>query len=194
MLISDPANNRLEELRRRPSDLRAYLQWSHDTRLQYGNMVNYILQKKLFWTPITSTSESPVPLFACANPTPFADPADYQILLNDWPYGLALGIVHIVIWLKPRLNVVPETGDLTAEARELVRRFVGERFVNDLIQLYESSTGKAEQAEEELKAANDRVLWFKNWGKLQSVQGIDHVHVLVRDTPPELIEKWIRRG
>ncbi len=157
-------------------------------------MVNYILQKKLFWTPITSTSESPVPLFACANPTPFADTADYQILLNDWPYGLAKGIVHIVIWLKPRLDLVPETGDLTAEARELVRRFVRERFVKDLIQSCRSSTGKKEHAEEELEAASDRFLWFKNWSKLQSVQGIDHVHVLVRDTPPELIEKWTRRG
>ena len=37
----------------------------------------------------------------------------------------------------------------------------------------------------------DRVLWFKNWVALQSVRGIDHVHVLVRDVSRHIINEWI---
>ena len=39
----------------------------------------------------------------------------------------------------------------------------------------------------------ERPRWFKNWVSLQSVRGVDHVHVLVRDAPLELLEKWTRR-
>ena len=36
----------------------------------------------------------------------------------------------------------------------------------------------------------DRVQWFKNWTELQSVQGLEHVHVLVRDVPDVVIDEW----
>lgn len=39
----------------------------------------------------------------------------------------------------------------------------------------------------------ERVLWFKNWVSLQSVRGVDHVHVLVRDAPKQLLERWTER-
>lgn len=39
----------------------------------------------------------------------------------------------------------------------------------------------------------ERVLWFKNWVSLQSVRGVDHVHVLVKDAPRELLERWVER-
>lgn len=38
---------------------------------------------------------------------------------------------------------------------------------------------------------NDRVLWFRNWTGLQSVRGLEHVHVLVRDAPRDLLEMWV---
>ena len=38
-------------------------------------------------------------------------------------------------------------------------------------------------------------MWFKNWVSLQSVRGVDHVHVLVRDVPEEVLGGWlVRRG
>lgn len=36
--------------------------------------------------------------------------------------------------------------------------------------------------------AKDDVLWFRNWTSLQSVRAIEHVHILVRDAPKDLIE------
>ena len=38
---------------------------------------------------------------------------------------------------------------------------------------------------------NDRVLWFRNWTGLQSVRGLEHVHVLVRDASRELLDLWV---
>ena len=41
-------------------------------------------------------------------------------------------------------------------------------------------------------AGDDRVLWFRNWTGLQSVRGLEHVHVLVRDAPKVLLDWWTR--
>ena len=38
--------------------------------------------------------------------------------------------------------------------------------------------------------AGERVLWFKNWIALQSVRGLERIHVLVRDVPEAIIEEW----
>lgn len=40
-------------------------------------------------------------------------------------------------------------------------------------------------------AAEDRVLWFKNWAALQSVSALEHFHVMVRDVSESLLESWI---
>ena len=71
------------------------------------------------------------------------------------------------MWLKNKVHV-DESGDLTKEERERI-----ERFVRTL-------------------GGEDIVLWFKNWGTLQSVRGIDHVHVLVRDVDEGVINRWVR--
>lgn len=65
---------------------------------------------------------------------------------------------------------------MTDESRAVIEGFVRRTFVESL------GEGGAE-----------RVLWFKNWVSLQSVRGVDHVHVLVRDAPEELVEKWTER-
>jgi hypothetical protein len=65
---------------------------------------------------------------------------------------------------------------VTDESRKLIEDFVHDFFVKDL-------------GEE----GRERVLWFKNWVSLQSVRGVDHVHVLVRDAPEELLARWTER-
>lgn len=62
-------------------------------------------------------------------------------------------------------------GDLSSEGREIVQRFVDERFVKVL--------------------GADRVLWFKNWAKLQSVRGVEHFHVLVKDVSAEQLASLV---
>ena len=132
------------------------------------------------------------PRFAYANPTPFADPADYKILRNDWPYGFEPSITHLCVWLKNQIPSDGTIGDLTPASRQSVEDFINKTFVTRLNgeQTETSQNGYLQTDSEEPRPAEDRVLWFKNFVSLQSVRGIDHVHVLVRDVPSGIIDEW----
>lgn len=43
------SRNALEELTRRPSDLRRYLDWGQSIRKEYGSVLKYILTQRLHW-------------------------------------------------------------------------------------------------------------------------------------------------
>ncbi|EEH11606.1 conserved hypothetical protein [Histoplasma capsulatum G186AR] len=166
------AANNLEVFRRKPSDLRRYIAWTTDIKAQYGSITNYICKERLRWQLDSSTPQA----FQCRNPIPFADPSDYKILRNDWPYGVTSDITHLVIWLKNSIPVREDSGDMTEESRTLINDFVMRTFVARLEKLF--------------RDAKDRVLWFKNWTSLQSVRAVEHVHVVVRDVPDEIITEW----
>ncbi|KAI4240670.1 MAG: hypothetical protein LQ352_007591, partial [Teloschistes flavicans] len=104
------ATNDLESLRRWPSDLKRYLQWTRETKEAYGTITNYMCKERLAWTPLPVSSRlqngnDEGPVFEVQNPIPFADSRDYKMLRNDWPYGLEKGVEHLVVWLKNRLAV-----------------------------------------------------------------------------------------
>jgi hypothetical protein len=133
------------------------------------------MQERLHWQPLPFSTPKTGPIFELRNPTPFVDPSDYKILPNDWPYGLAPGITHIIVWLKNRLEVEPSRGDMTPKSRTQVQQFVQRTFVDRV---------------RDLPGDGDKVQWFKNWTALQSVPGLEHLHVLVRDIPQEIIAEW----
>ncbi|KAI5301004.1 hypothetical protein KEM56_002044 [Ascosphaera pollenicola] len=164
------AQNNLAALRRTPSELRKYRVWSANIKMQYGSVVNYIVRERLHWPPVDDMNTQVV------NPIPFADERDYKILRNDWPYGFVPGISHMVVWLKNNNLELKEDGDLTDEARKLCDDFVREKFTKRLKPLFDDAPG--------------RVLWFKNWAALQSVKALQHIHVMVRDVPQEIITEW----
>jgi hypothetical protein len=151
------------------------MQWTRQIKAEYGSMPNYILEERLRWQPLDSSTEGTGPIFAHESDVPFENPQDYKILPNDWPYGLTPDITHIVVWLKTRIPVNETNGDLLPESRERIQRFVREKF-EDRLKL--------------LPDPEDRVQWFKNWTALQSVRGLEHVHVLVRGVPEEILEEW----
>jgi len=165
------AENKLIDFKRWPSATRRYIAWSTDIKRDYGSALAYIISERLHWKPI-DPSESP--RFEVRNSVPFSDPADYKLLRNDWPYGNAEGISHIVVWLKTPLDADAE-GVLTPKGREMVDAFVEKTFREPL-----GDTG-----------GNNKVLWFKNSRNLQSVSALEHIHVLVRDTPEGLLSKWM---
>ncbi|KAL1867751.1 hypothetical protein VTK73DRAFT_4013 [Phialemonium thermophilum] len=158
--------NNLSVLKRKPSDLRRYMKWTAETKAQYGSMTNYLLAHRLpkAWGR---------PPFTPLSAVPFQEPADYRVLVNDWPYGLTSDITHIVVWSRTLIPTDPETGDMTPESRATVAAFVKRYFADRL--------GPGGQ---------DRVLWFKNWVALQSVRTLEHIHVLVRDVDPVLLAEW----
>lgn len=142
------------------------MEWTAATKAEYGSMTNYLMQHRLpkAWgsLPFTPVSE-----------TPFAEPSDYRVLNNDWPYGLSPGITHIVVWSRTLIPTDPKTGDVTPESRRLIRDFVKTYFVDRLG-----------------PAGEERVMWFKNWVSLQSVRALEHIHVLVKDVDPAMLEEW----
>lgn len=139
-------------------------------------MTNFVCQERLHWTPLPTSTTETGPLFECESEEPFGSPNDYKILLNDWPYGLSPDITHFVVWLKTRIPVKMPEGYLTPESSRLVEDFVQKTFVDKL---------------KEAGQGHDQVQWFKNWVSLQSIPGLDHVHVLVRDVPRNILDGWV---
>ncbi|OAA65744.1 hypothetical protein SPI_02531 [Niveomyces insectorum RCEF 264] len=167
--------NNLSVLKRKPSDLRRYMQWTADTKAVYGTITNYLIAHRLpaAWGR---------PPYKPISKVPFADPSDYRVLINDWPYGLTPDITHIVVWSRTVIPTDPVTGDMTPDSRAQVAAFVKSYFADRLAQTNDATGGR--------ENGDDRVLWFKNWVQLQSVRQLEHVHVLVRDATPALLQAW----
>ncbi|KAL2863417.1 GIG1 family protein [Aspergillus lucknowensis] len=172
------ARGNLGILKRKPSDLIRYLKWTNETKAQYGLITNYICLRRLGWQlPTETAADAPLPF---NNPIPFADPADYKILRNDWPYGLAKGISHLVVWLRTPIPVKDGEEVITEESRNLIDAFIERTFVARL----------AEDKEIRFVDPKSHVLWFKNYTALQSVRGLEHIHVLLKEVPDRLLHEW----
>lgn len=114
------ATNRLDLFERLPSDLRRYFEFNWKLKQEYGSVMKFILSQRLGWDmPIT------------ARAAPFQDEDDVKVLWNDWPYGVAPGIVHLVVWTKFELEADPVTDDLTDRARKEIDDYVREKFGQD---------------------------------------------------------------
>ena len=163
----------MELLKRHPPDLVRYVTWTRRANDEWGSTSNFLLKKRLCWEYKESHDG---PQFEVKDSTPFANSADYKVLRNDWPYGLAPDISHIIVWLKTPIAVKKDDGTITDESKELIEAFVDKTF--------------GQQMRKEV--GEDRVLWFKNQWRLQSVRSLEHIHVLVRGAPAHLIQLWTR--
>jgi hypothetical protein len=149
----------------------------------YGSITNFVVQERLAWTPRDVGQPVSANSFTHHSSVPFEDRRDYAILLNDWPYGFEPGIKHILVWSRTPIAVDDVRGDVTAESKRVIEEFVERQFVSAL----------AKDANISIDEARKRIMWFKNWVSLQSVRGVDHVHVLVKDAPESLLEQWLAR-
>ncbi|ROT35931.1 hypothetical protein SODALDRAFT_328314 [Sodiomyces alkalinus F11] len=142
------------------------MQWTAETIAEYGSITNYILAHRL---PKSWGS----PPFTPVSTVPFESPADYRVLVNDWPYGFTPDMTHLVVWTRTRIKTERVRGDLTPESRRLIQDFVDRFFV--------ATVGED---------GENRVIWFKNWVALQSVRSLEHIHVIVRNLDPEILRDW----
>lgn len=170
--------NDLSTLKRKPSDLVRYIRWTNQTKASYRSITGFVLEQRLLWSPLSPLNSDSSPEFACSSSTPFAAAADYKILLNDWPYGITPNITHLIVWSKIRLLDQKPEGYLTHSSTALVQDFVQRTFIDRL-------------AAKGVKNTYDKILWFRNWTGLQSVRGLEHVHILVRDVPKDVLSEWI---
>lgn len=164
----DSEANDLESFKRMNVDKEKYVGWKAGIEAQYGSITMYLLDDRLpkAWGR---------PPFSPDSPDAFISPSDYYIMLNDWPYGFTPDITHMIIWTRNTIPVEAGGGDMTPEGRNLVGSFVKKHFTDKLMGQY----------------PDQRVLWFKNWNSLQSVNGIDHIHVLVRGAAKAVVDNWV---
>jgi Protein of unknown function (DUF3605) len=142
--------NRIDLFQRTPTDLRRYVEFVHYLKRTYGSVLNFIQHERLRWSTITPSGEAA-----------FKNPCDYKILYNDWPYGIDLNIVHLVVWTKFEFKEDPTTGDLTRKARSNIEAFVQKTFCG------------------EDGVSRDSLVWFRNWSSLKSVRALEHFHVML---------------
>jgi hypothetical protein len=154
------AQNDLVSFRRVPSDLRRYLEFKSNVQKKYGSMLNYVQQTHLHWSSVSPSGDPP-----------FSNPSDYKILPNDWPYGIDKDIIHLVVWTKFFFEVDPATDDITPSARAAIEDFVVKAFCE---------SGGLDR---------NKVIWFKNWTSLKSVDGIEHFHVMLYRVDEEFIDR-----
>ncbi|KAL9600016.1 MAG: hypothetical protein Q9219_003485 [cf. Caloplaca sp. 3 TL-2023] len=173
--------NQLDVIRRKPSERLVYKAWCKDIIAAHGSITAYMCAERLKWTPLPDSTAKSGPCFDCHSQTPFAEPRDFKILRNDWPYGsFAPEITHLIVWSKPRIETDPETGFVPPPERRLIEAFVDRTFVKRL--------------ENDDPHAKTRVVWFKNWVALQSVRGLEHIHVLLQNVPEDIVEEWTGSG
>ncbi|KAK4542914.1 hypothetical protein LTR36_006103 [Oleoguttula mirabilis] len=150
-------DNRLDLFQRVPSDLRRYREYNAKLTREYGSVMQFVMQERLGWEDQE------------AKAAPFKDPGDIKILYNDWPYGFAERIIHLVIWTKFDLVSDPATDDLTPQARREIDDFVDETIVR--------------------KCGEENVIWFKNWSSLKSIHAVEHFHVMLFEPDMEFVKQ-----
>ncbi|KAF5018651.1 hypothetical protein F66182_9356 [Fusarium sp. NRRL 66182] len=102
-----------------------------------------------------------------ARGAPFEFEDDYKVLCNDAPYGIDARIVHLVVWTKFDLQEDPATGDLADKARREIDDFVTKTFRTHV--------------------PEEHVSWFRNWQGLQSVNAVQHFHIMLFNPDPDFI-------
>lgn len=126
-------SNRLDLIRRTPATRAPYKTWCRAIVAGYGSITSYMCLKRLGWTPLPCVADTAGPVFDVGDSRPFADASNYCVERNDWPYGnFGAEITHLLVWLKVRLSVEPETGLMTGESKALAEKFVKEMFVKSL--------------------------------------------------------------
>ncbi|KAF2758944.1 hypothetical protein EJ05DRAFT_327181 [Pseudovirgaria hyperparasitica] len=204
-LVDSVATNAIGDLRRTPSQLSQYNDWAARIRKTYGSVGAFVIQRRLQWVPRKHDADG-TPLFetVCGEDgNPLADSRDYKVLRNDWPYGIEDGITHLCVWMKGRLGSGDEVlangetgrrGQLTKQGRACVDQYVYETFTKPL---REKANIQGEEVVFNWAGSSNgggdgvHVLWFKNWIELQSVRGIDHIHVLLRGATEGMVEAWL---
>ncbi|TKA37169.1 hypothetical protein B0A54_12030 [Friedmanniomyces endolithicus] len=152
--------NRPDLFQRVPSDLRLYKEYCAKLVEEYGSVMRFVVEERLGWGGEGGDREVEGGL---------GDAANYRILQNDWPYGIDSRIVHLVVWTKFTLLTDPATENLTPEAHAEIERFVDETFV--------------------AKCGREKVVWFRNWTSLKSIQAVEHFHVMLFDPDAEFVRQ-----
>lgn len=152
-----------------------YLAFKKYLKNHNSTVFRYMLANTLQWvTPqeVMGLSDTQIKVAGSGNPV-FTEASDLKIIKNDFPYYFEDDVVHLCVWSKQRIYSDPncKLGDLSAETRAEIEKYVVQTFVEDL------------------EVCRSDLVWFRNWDALQSVKEISHVHVVVKGMTPDQLEK-----
>ncbi|KAF3802350.1 hypothetical protein GCG54_00003811 [Colletotrichum gloeosporioides] len=151
-------------LRRAPQEQRRYILWLAEIANNHGSSLSFVCSERLHW---------PQPIVA-RSALLFAHAEDWKIIWNDWPYHMADGIMHLVLWTKSKIPLDAETGLPTADAAGLIHNLI------------DYALGKPLGC-----YMNENILWFKQKAAWQSVKALDHIHIMMRNVQQNQVEKVI---
>ncbi|KNG79865.1 hypothetical protein ANOM_011778 [Aspergillus nomiae NRRL 13137] len=92
----------------------------YEIQATFGSVTNFLVRKRLHWEEAANNDQIRFPY---RHSVPFSNHSDYRIRRNDWPYAIAPGMVHLVVWLKTPIPVDAQ-GDPTTESRRLIADFI----------------------------------------------------------------------
>ncbi|KAK1834693.1 hypothetical protein QBC39DRAFT_342571 [Podospora conica] len=153
------AARRLDQFKRTPAELRRYREFTWRLQQQDPDGILHFI--------LAHRLHWPRPIVARGR-APFECDDDVKVLWNDCPYGVDARIVHLVVWVKFELEEDPATGLVTEAMGAAIDGYVRRTFS---------------------RVPEDRVIWFKNWGAIKSVQAIEHFHVMLFDPDLDYIQQ-----
>lgn len=165
------AANVLEAFARSKPANDKYLAFKKHLRMQGTTVFRYLLTHTLKWRleeEVKDLKDSEITVTESGSPL-FSNASDLKVVMNDFPYYFRDDVAHLCVWTKRPILADPESprGDISAETRALIERYVRKTFV------------------EALGIPRDRLVWFRNWDAIQSVREISHIHVVVKGMTQE---------
>lgn len=108
--------------------------------------------------------------------TCLTDKAYFKITTNDYPYNFEPDVYHLLVWSK--INIPLYDND-TNESTKNVHMY--DR-IEEFLEL---------NVHQRMKISKDDYCWFINYVSLQSIRSISHIHLLIKTSDKNIIEKKI---
>lgn len=163
--------NDLDSFARSEPETERYHAFKRELKEKETTVFKHLVVNTLQWRTqeqVKNVKDDEISVPASGDPL-FTNASDLKVVKNDFPYYFEDDVVHLCVWTKRRIESDPNSalGDLSADMRALIEKYVQQTFV------------------EWLGIAREDLVWFRNWEALQSVKEISHVHVVVKGMSEE---------
>jgi hypothetical protein len=168
--LIDAEKNNLEQFKRSREGELKYKQFKDGLKARGIDKTALLLGHELNWAKLDAEGKIVETYMEPKSTKLLNSPDDILIVPNKFPYNFDPRVSHLLVWTKVSIESDPESpqGDISMYTRQLIERYIDKTFV------------------QWLGIPRGRILWFRNWSALQSVENISHIHVLIYDMDPVL--------
>lgn len=178
-------NNKLQFFARSGEETEKYHNFKHSLNQKKTTIFKHLLVNELHWfNPQDNNGINDISLIDDCNlkvvshsPTNkiFTNGDDLKILRNNFPYYFEPTVKHYCIWSKIPIpsDVNNELGDMSPTTKKIIESYVVKTFVQGF------------------GISRNDLVWFRNWGALQSVKSISHIHVIINGVTLEQEQQFL---